>query len=210
MSIATEADESTYRLTLVTAPTAQPVDNALARKHAECYDDEAAVLFSEWIDDATRYCEAYLNRQLMQATWKMQFDRWPAVTRWNPYGAIRLPKPPLLSVDSITYLDANGESQTLASDQYVVDKPTKQQGMIYPAYGAIWPVVQQHPLAITVNYKAGYGTTPASVPASIRSAIYLLCAFRYRSREAVLDKSGVEPPFSVAQLLDAESWGTTF
>lgn len=210
MSLATENDEWLYSLSLVTGPTAQPVEAADARAQAECFGNDSAGLFSLWIDEATRYCESYLDRQLIYATWKIQADRWPTVTRWNPYGAIRLPKPPLSQVTSITYLDANGESQTLPADQYVVDTPTKQQGKIYPAPGVIWPTLYQYPLALTVNFRAGYGAASSSVPASIRSAIFLLCAHRYRNREAVLDKATYEPSFAVKQLLDSESWGATF
>jgi uncharacterized phiE125 gp8 family phage protein len=68
-------------------------------------------------------------------------------------GYIAIPRVPLVSVTSITYVDTAGTTQTLASSVYSVDTA---QGVIYLAYGQVWPSTRAD-LAdrVTVRFIAG-------------------------------------------------------
>jgi len=64
-------------------------------------------------------------------------------------------KPPLVSVESITYLDTAGDQQTLSSDLYRVDT-TSLPGRVTKDYGQTYPSIYPVEAAVTVNYTAGY------------------------------------------------------
>lgn len=80
--------------------------------------------------------------------------------------AIRLASP-TYSVESVQFLDANGQVQTLDPVDYYVDKVTKP-GYIVPASGKRWPSTFARVNAVTVDFTAGYGPTDATVPAEAK------------------------------------------
>ena len=84
------------------------IENKQAR--ADAYRNEIQRL----IQAATAKAEELCWRQLITATWVAKCDRWPATELW-------LPKPPLQSVNSIQYVDAAGDTQTLDTSVYDVD-----------------------------------------------------------------------------------------
>ena len=110
--------------------------------------------------------EAFLGRSLLTQTWRLTLDAFPCAE------VIALPRPPLLTVTSLAYVDGNGATQTYASSNYTVDTDA-YVGRIVIGYNLIWPTTRDQPNAITITYTAGYGATSASVPQSIRAAILL-------------------------------------
>jgi uncharacterized phiE125 gp8 family phage protein len=88
----------------------------------------------------------------------------------------------LQSVVAITYVDGNGDTQTLDSSIYTVDGDS-EPGRVYPAYGECWPAPRCIPKAVKVQYVAGYGDAADDVPARIRLAIMLLVGSLANNRE---------------------------
>jgi uncharacterized phiE125 gp8 family phage protein len=119
------------------------------------------------IKSARQQAETELHRYLITQTLDAYFDTWPACD-----GKHKIVLPPLQSVTSITYLDANGDTQTLAADQYVVDAKS-QPARITPAYGVSWPSLREQTNAVTVRFVAGYGAAASSVPQCVRN--WMLC-----------------------------------
>jgi len=111
------------------------------------------------IKAARASAEKMTRRALITQTLDYKLDHFPCWELW-------LPKPTLQSVTSITYVDVDGATQTLASDQYRVDADSAP-GRITPAYGLTWPVTRTVTGAVTVRYVAGYGVASA-VPDSIK------------------------------------------
>jgi uncharacterized phiE125 gp8 family phage protein len=95
-----------------------------------------------------------LNRAILSQTWAQKLDCFPAC------GYFDIPLPPLQSVTSITYLDENGDSQTLATSAYRVLNAgdPMNRGRIERASGATWPSTYTVQQAVTVTFVAGYGT----------------------------------------------------
>jgi len=104
---------------------------------------------------------------------------------------------------SITYVDTNGDEQTLDPSQYQVGTH-ELVGAIDEAYGVCWPAVRCQMDAISVEYTAGY-TQASPMPEGIRQAILLLVGHFYANREAVIGAaariSPVELPIGVEALL---------
>lgn len=183
-------------LSLVTGPALEPVSIAEAKQHCRIDSSDDDGLLAGYILAARSYAEDYTRRAFISQTWDYRIDTaladgkcygWPAVMMGgNYYPRIVLPKPPLISVTSITYVDTSGVTQTLAADQYLVN-PYSMEGIIDPAYGVTWPQVRNQMNAITVRFVCGYGSNPGDGQAleRIRQAMLLLVGHWYENRESV-------------------------
>lgn len=139
-------------------------------------------LLDVYITAAREYFEEETGRQLIQATYTLTLDRFPP-TR---HEAIRIPRPPLQSVSSITYTDVDGTPQTWAVSEYTVqtyDGPTARPGRVFPNEDETYPTdVADVPGAVTVTFVAGYADS--SVPKAWQVAMLMLIADMYAIREA--------------------------
>lgn len=190
-----------YGLTLVTPPAEEPFDLAAAKLHLREDDTGQDSIVSALITAARSYCESFLNRALITQTWDLTLDCFPYTYRPGvDSNAIMVPRAPLQSVTSITYLDTNGTSQTLASTEYIVD-PKQEPGRIVPAHGKSWPSAQDRVNAVVVRFVAGYGAA-AAVPEKIKAAMKLLIGHWYENREGVVTGTiTTEIPMAVESLL---------
>jgi uncharacterized phiE125 gp8 family phage protein len=152
-----------YSLHRSSEPASEPVSlaelkNYLRVEHTTDDAELAAVLTA-----ARQAVERDTGRSLITQTWVLQLDQWPC--RY-----VQLPQPPIVSVTSVTYVDAAGVTQTWAATNYVVDIRSRP-GLIRLAYECDWPAVRGDERGIAVTYVAGYGATAASVPADLRQAV---------------------------------------
>jgi len=136
---------------ITTQPASEPISLAQAKLHLRLDTTEIGTtedqLLRSYIASARSFCEQYQNRAYIYQTITAKRDDFKA--------AMQLPRPPLISVDSISYLDNNGDSQTLATSYYDVDTTT-QPGKITLAYGQTWPSLRGDHHGVTITYKAGY------------------------------------------------------
>jgi hypothetical protein len=195
---------------LITPPAAEPVTLAEAKLHLRVEtgftDDDA--LITAMITAARARAETVTRRAFVSQVWKLVLDQFPApgvnVGSANWYGPqwgnspgpmtvlrpdgktgfeIYLDHAPLVSVDSITYTDVDGTTQTLSPSAYKVDNIT-EPGRIVPAYGTTWPGTRNEINAVTVQFTCGYGAA-AAVPEPIKSWIKLRVGSMYENREEV-------------------------
>ncbi len=177
-----------------TPPAAEPVSLVEIKAHCrvDISDDDA--LLGGLIVAARQHVESLTRRQLINATWRLSLDAFPGVTRhvggWPRSAAegadIRLPRPRLQSVTSITYLDAAGAAQTLSPSSYTVSGD-EEPGRIALAPGSDWPDTQADRInAVQITYVSGYGADASSVPQALKQAVLLLAAHWYENREAVV------------------------
>lgn len=148
---------------------------------------------------ATRRAETITRCALLTQTWDLTLDRFPA---W----VLNVPKPPLRSVTSITYIDTNGVTQTLDASQYVVDTKS-EPGRITPAFGAVWPSTQCRINAVTVRLVCGFGAA-ADVPADVKHWIQLRLSTMEINRESLFTDAAQVlelPAHYVDGLLDSVS-----
>lgn len=168
-----------FRVT--TEPLVEPVTVTEAKRHCRVDGNDEDSDFDIFIAAARRQVEKWEWRSHLTQTLTLTLPRFPACQ------TIRLPRPPLQSVTSITYLDVDGDSQTVDSSDYIVDT-ANEPGIVVPAYGVSWPSTRSnHPAAVTIVYVAGYGDDPEDVPAETRQAIKLTIGHLYKNREAVVE-----------------------
>jgi uncharacterized phiE125 gp8 family phage protein len=181
-----------YAISIVTAPSAEPISLADAKTHlrigATETDDDAYI--TALIVVARRFAESYCTRSLVQQTFDVKLDCFPRS------GLIDVPRPPLVSITSITFVDVTGTLQTIAPADYQVDAAT-EPGRIFPAATKWWPFVRYGDLnPITIRCVAGYPVgSPQdadglreNVPGEIKSAMLMLIGHLYEHREMVSDQ----------------------
>jgi uncharacterized phiE125 gp8 family phage protein len=187
-------------LKLFTPPIEEPVSVAEAKAHLRLDTSDEDALVGGLIVAARQWCEGYQNRAYVTQTWDLVLDRWscePDLDR------IRIPLPPLQSVASLKYTDADDVQTTMPASEYLVDVAS-QPGRLMLAYGRSWPTVTLRPAAaIEIRFTAGYGAA-AEVPETVKQAIKLLVGHLYEHREATSVQDLSEVPFAVKALLGLE------
>lgn len=173
-------------LTLLTAPAEEPLTLADAKAHlrVDVTDDDA--LITALITAAREQAEHRTGRALVTQQWQITLHGWPCHT------VIQLPKPPLASVEEVSYLDSDGARQVIPDTDYQVITDTLL-GQVLPAYGLSWPSYRDQPGSVQVNYTAGYGDA-ADVPQSIKAWMLLAIGAWYARREALAIGSVMELP----------------
>lgn len=186
-------------VTVITPPAAEPVTLGEILDHLRIDHNDENHLIEPWITTAREYCEGHQRRAYITQELELTMDAFPAVGE-----PIVLPKPPLQSVMSVTYIDTNSVEATWPADNYLVDTRSLR-GRIVPRHGKAWPTVTLQPInGVVVRYTAGYGAAEA-VPERVKQAIKLLVGHWYSNREAVRAAAGrgekMPIPFGVDALL---------
>jgi len=166
------------RLRLVTAPAETPITLAEAKLQVKETTTDRDAELTAMLATAAEQLDGragVLGRALVTQTWELLLDRFPCGD------CIEIPLPPLQSVTSITYVDANGATQTLATSVYGVD-PACEPGAVYLKHGQEWPITRDDRNAVTIRFVAGYGNA-AAVPERLKSAMKLHIADLDANRE---------------------------
>lgn len=166
-----------YAMRVTTAPAIEPVTLTEAKLHLRVDHTADDSLIAALISAAREQAEAFTSRAFIDQTITLTFDSFPE--------SFALPRPPLASVTSISYLNGAGASQTLNNTLYRVDTQS-EPGRITVAYGQSWPATYDVTGAVTVIYKAGYGALASAVPSSIKHAILMMVETLYENRGDVV------------------------
>jgi len=160
-------------LVLTTPPAVEPVtlDEAKAHLRVDTNGDDA--LIARLIASARERAEAVTGRAFIAQGWTLALDAWPASR------TIVLPKPPLVSVASVTLADRAGDASVLDADAYIVD--TAAARIVLKSTSAL-PATLAEANAVAVAFTAGYGADADDVPAAIRQAILAIVAELYEKR----------------------------
>lgn len=170
--------------TRTVAPAIEPIALATARAHCRRGTELDAVL-PIYIAAARWEAEHHTQRSFIEQTWELTLDEWPS---GEAEPDVRLWHAPVTQIVDVKYIDPAGAVQTLASDRYVLDNRTLP-GWLAPAEDTEWPETRAVLNAITIQFKAGYGTTEADVPAPIvRWMLALISAIA--DNPGMLDPSG--------------------
>lgn len=164
---------------VITPPADEPLtlEEVKANLRIVFADEDGDLL--RMIRAARQMAEERLNRALMPQTLAFGADAFCTV--------LKVPRPPLIEIDSLKYIDSDGVEQTMPDADYLVDgfadPPT-----ISAAPGISWPSTRAQSNAVVVQYQAGYADA-ASVPEPIRQWMLLTIGSMYANREAFLNGS---------------------
>jgi uncharacterized phiE125 gp8 family phage protein len=149
----------------------------------------------EWIDQAIQAAlhqlEADSNRAVRRCTLEITFDEFPCER------AIPLPRPPLVSVQSVVAIDDNGVETTFSSSSYLTDvNATPGRIVLKPA--STWPS-SRSVLGGRIRWTAG----PATMADRDVQALFLLVGHWFEVRTSVnIGNIGNEIPMGYDALVE--------
>ena len=152
----------TARLTLLTAPTGEPLSIDKAKLFCRCYHDQENELFLGWIKSARNHVESITSRQLLPATWLLTLPSFPPFNAVSSVGAVNvganeidLPRTPVTSA-VLKYYDTDNLLQTWAAENWQLSGD-EVAATISEAEGSSWPATYSREDAVHVEFVAGYG-----------------------------------------------------
>jgi uncharacterized phiE125 gp8 family phage protein len=170
-------------LTETEAP-ALPVSLEDLKSHVRYDDADDDLYLTGLIRAALRMVENATGRAFVHRAFRLTLDAFPDV--------IELPIRPLVSVQSVTYIDPDGVEQ--AAD---FQASNRNPPVVRPVIE--WPETKDQLDAVWIDFTAGYD----AVPEDVKHAILLLAGQWYERRESVESGSRYVSalPFTVDALL---------
>lgn len=160
-------------ISVVTPPTSEPVTVAEVKLQAVIGTDADDALLAIMIQAVREHGEALTNRSFITQTLKVSLDSFPA--------KIDLPRGPVTAVSSVTYIDEDGDEQTLVAGTDYDTDIISLVGRVQPVYMGQWPTTKQVPNAVNVTYTAGW--TTETIPAALKQWLLVRVASLYTQRE---------------------------
>ena len=186
------------KLKLNTAPANPAVSVLDAKTHLRVDHSDDDAYIQGLIEAATSAIETEANRQLITATWDQHLDYFPDCK------PIMLYRPPVQSIESITYTDEDGSTQTVSTSTYKLTDPNNAYATVTLQDNQNWPTDEiDERDAVKVTYKAGYGDSDSDVPRSLRVALLMLVATLYECRSDALDVRLAQNP-AAQRLIQSE------
>lgn len=185
-------------LRTITPPAVEPVSLETAKLHVRVDHNADDTLITSYIKSAREMGEGLARRAFITQTLELVLDVFPA-TR-----ALKLPRPPLQSVTSVKYFDADNVEHTWTD--YEVDARSEPGWLIFrsvPSTGLF------ESGAVVVRFVAGYGNTADTVPDTFVQGVLLTVGHWYENREAVnVGNTVTEIPLGYRPLFlaDRGSW----
>lgn len=174
-------------------PAVEPITLTEAKAHLRVDVADDDTLITALIGSVRSMAESRLSRALISQQWRYDLEQFPV-------NAIVLPRPPLIAVQEISYLDSAGVRTVINNTDYVVNV-TSFRGSVQPVYGLDWPDCRVEPGSVRVTYTAGFGASASDVPQAIRQWMLLQIGHFYANREAAADGNLSEMPY-VDSLID--------
>lgn len=122
------------------------------------------VNIADMLQSAIEEYEDFTDHILCLSGWDLYLDEFPD-------GDIETPAP-LVSVESIEYLDQAGALQTVDESIYVVDARNPVFGRIVLAYGQSWPTALAQANSVIVHFTAGF-TNSNSISQRVKDGLLL-------------------------------------
>tara|TARA_R110000764_G_scaffold132587_4_gene220439 strand:+ start:1215 stop:1889 length:675 start_codon:yes stop_codon:yes gene_type:complete len=181
-------------LEIVTGPTIEPISRTEGREHLRLDDDIDDSQIRSYITASRMWAENYTGRTLISTTYAQYLNGYIDTTP-DPYwegtitgpsltsniSEIELAASPAISVTNVKYFKDDNTEHTWASSNYYVDIHG-DVGKIVLRDNGTFPSDIRAANGIKVNFVAGYGTKPNSVPEPIRMAILQYMSFMYEHR----------------------------
>ena len=180
---------------IITSTTPAPlVTVAEAKLHSRIDTAEDDLLLSGYIAAATELVEQETGQHFVQRECTIYYDDWPAGD------CLKLPVYPLQAVNSVKYLDADNDLQTMSAADYAVDL-TSIMPRISLVNGASWPSADLYPVsAVAIAVTSGYATID-DAPQVASQAIRLIVGQWYEYRENLQPVHQKDLPLGIKRLL---------
>lgn len=197
----------TWDLRELARPATEPVTLAEAKLWCRIEDDDTAqdAVLLLLIGAARERAEAITGRAFARRAFELRMDDFPANQAWTEklraagstaVTPVVIPRPPLVTLDSVTYATSSGDVAWVGSPQmWDIDSGgDSNPARFVPAAGASWPAVEVRPGAVRVRFTAGY-VTASQMPQRARLWMQARISSYFEQRETiVVGKSVSEVP----------------
>lgn len=171
-------------LTLISAPAETPVSLDTVKQQVRVTGSGRNELLTLYLAAATDEIERWTGRALIDQTWDVTWDAFPADGGW-----LEIPKPPLIELVGLWYTDGDDAEVEVVAGDLIVDA-SRQPARIYPASGT-WATPRDGAASVRARFRAGYldtGVSPqaSNVPASLQVAVLIRVGDYYRNPESIV------------------------
>lgn len=158
-------------LTVITPPEAEPVSLETVKAHLRVSGSAEDTLLAAYLQAAREMGEGLARRAFMTQTLRLTLDDFPS------NAILKLPRPPLQSVDAVTYLDSDEVEH--AWTDFTMDARSEPGRIVFNSKPG---VSLSESGAVAVEFTAGYEDA-ADVPGVFVQAILQTVAVWYENRE---------------------------
>jgi uncharacterized phiE125 gp8 family phage protein len=185
------------------------LDDAKAHLRVDTTDEDELIagMLDAAIDEAARYTRRAVNQQTYRQTWLA----WPAST-YPDTMPFELDMAPVVSVDSLKYVDEDGNEATVADDDWDYRRTAKGAVVFFASSTWSWPTLSTTDPKVFVDFVAGYdaddgssgdGDPELKMPPALKQAIMLSVGHFFANRESVVTgKVPMVLPLGAERLLD--------
>ena len=200
-------------LKIITGPAITPVSKIEALEYLRLDEGIDDMQVRAYIQAATDWAENYTKRFFISRSCQMMLDGARSVSAYNWEGMrtgpsnvshtdhIELAATPVISVESVKYYSDNDTQSTWAESNYYVDLYSEPARIVLRD-GGTYPTDLRSANGLEINFTAGYGTNPFTVPEPIRVAILQYMTFLYEHRGDFERFPPPTPPAIIRTLLD--------
>lgn len=178
---------------VITPPAMLPITLEEAKLHLRVDTTEEDEYILSLIIGALNFVETQTGRQLITASFRYTTDVAPADA------VINLPRVPLASVESVTYVNCDGTEEVISESDYRVAKGDHPKVTI-PSRRYCRAEYFKRDDQYRIEFTAGYGFAE-DVPESLKIAMRLLIGEFYSNREASTPANVRELPIGVDRIL---------
>ncbi|MBX9925516.1 MAG: head-tail connector protein [Hyphomicrobiaceae bacterium] len=179
-------------LVLTSGPAVEPVSLGDVKAHLRIDGTDEDLYLGGIILTSRLQIEAALGLGLITQSWRLTLSSWPAGR------VLPLPIRPVTAINGIATLDAAGTATPLPTAGVRLDTGPPPV-VIAPLTG--WPSLPPDMTRIAIDFTAGYGATPSTVPAPIRHGLLLLSAHWYEHRDPLEHGTTAAIPHTISDLL---------
>ena len=167
-----------------------PVTLAELKRHTQIdhAQDDLLLMYGAggYLAAAVEYIEARGQVSLIHQRRKLRLDEIPAGE------SVHVIRGPLVSVQSVTYLDSDGASQTLSAAKYRALIGGRSSSIYFT--DDISVTLADGPGVVEINVTCGFSSQPDGVPALWRHLVAEVAAYFYERRNAIAG-GGLDPAF---------------
>lgn len=168
--------------TVSTAPTATVLTLSDAKQHLRLdHTNEDDTYVYDLIKVAGEYIRTRTELTLITTTYQIVLCEFPDEDE------IVLAYPPVATIDSVSYQDADDATQAFTDFTLQNDAYSRSRLVLDPL--SSWPPTYERTDAVTITYTAGLSSTAAGLPASVRHCARLLVDHLYNNRGGVITGS---------------------
>lgn len=158
-------------LTVITPPEEEPVSVETAKAHLRVDYSTDDALIATYLKAAREICEGLARRAFVTQSLRLVLDDFPTSA------VLKLPRPPLQSVEAVTYIDDGGNEHDWTD--FTVDAGSEPGKVIF---NSLPNASLQETGAVAVEFTAGYESS-ADMPSIFQIAILQTVATWYELRE---------------------------